>query len=164
MATIIVWNCYTSNMLAYRIDWKKLFYTVLGCVILVGSSEFLCNCNRHQWYCCLHAVARRGWRNYPHFCYITASTDIFQRYSSQVISIKSMRHYICIVARWWLWKFQVADSSQLLMSVAEVQFSPVLWGFPWTWNWTYGSVQANDWTLDWTIGSGPVQVQTGSNL
>ena len=49
-------------------------------------------------------------------------------------------------------------------SVAEVRFGPVLWEFPWTWNWTYGSVQANVWTLDRTIGSGPVQVQTGSNL
>jgi len=49
-------------------------------------------------------------------------------------------------------------------SDAEVRFGPVLWGFSWTLNWTYGSVQASVWTLDRTIGSGPVQVRTGSNL
>ena len=49
-------------------------------------------------------------------------------------------------------------------SVAEVRFGLVPWGFLWTWNWTYGLVQANVWTLDRTIGSGPVQVQTGLNL
>jgi hypothetical protein len=30
-------------------------------------------------------------------------------------------------------------------------------------NWTYGSVQPTVWTLNWTVGSGPVQVQKGSN-
>ena len=49
-------------------------------------------------------------------------------------------------------------------SDAEVSFGPVLWGFSWTWNWTYGSVQANVWTLDQTIGLGPVQVRTCLNL
>ena len=38
-------NCYTSNMLAHdaahRIDWKILFYTVLGCVVLVDSTAFI---------------------------------------------------------------------------------------------------------------------------
>ena len=50
------------------------------------------------------------------------------------------------------------------ISDAEVRFGPGLSGFSWTLNWTYGLVQASVWTLDQTIGSGPVQVQTGSNL
>ena len=49
-------------------------------------------------------------------------------------------------------------------SDVKVWFGPVLWGFLWTWNWTYGLVQANVWTLDQTIGSGPVQVWTCLNL
>ena len=52
----------------------------------------------------------------------------------------------------------------VIFSDAEVQFGSVLWGFLWTWNWTYGLVQANVWTLDQTIGSGPVQVWTCLNL
>ena len=34
-------NCYTSNMLTHRINWKTLLYTVSGSIILVGLSTII---------------------------------------------------------------------------------------------------------------------------
>ena len=86
-------------------------------------------------------------------------------HANSVLIPGGLCEYSCTRHCWYHPEGWVEESvTWWVSSDAKVWFSPVLWGFLWTWNWTYSLVQENVWTLDWTIGSGPVQVRTCLNL